>query len=1827
MTQIRGDYGATFRTGSTIIVTLDTDAGTLSFSSWKDNNSSGSFSLDPLLQNQSATRRHGNIGGTVEDWGVAFEGLPLDSRLYPAVGLYQRDDRVTLLTVENNSRNTGRDGSLEISGGLCYYPLSDAGFGPRREAAISQVRRFNDVLSWEGVQYVLEMLHYTLKCLENGKDAVILAAVLPSFTAALCLVPNSIPILSERFALTLLPHLGNFLLMLDAYRSERQMVQRLFRTGLMPGKWTIRATGSSGENSDFEEYVVDFTSTVNEQGIAVGFEGTGVGTTGKSKNGLVAIFGTTQGSAVHFVEEWSDGSDEGFGSSTPDDTSSCVVAARISLNGTKFEGSYRNVQFGTSGKIAGVLQTDHTAFSKIRMKEAPSSSKQSAELADGVVMGEAILCLAYNHMATIIGEDAAGDQLCDVDVGIPNLSKMRRLLAGQLLCGSSQPDKATLAQIAALREQYSWKNDFDDLHGCRQLRLLETPALQESLNKVSGDLGSLTSSEEVLKKAAALDIKFAPMFGAMGSLRGLCQNEYDDSRRRIISTFVKPCGLENLIDIATAPSQVDLVWKTSRKIMEDGLRDAMSNLTGSATKKESCAARCRLYNQVSAFLSSLEYLERISVSDAAREIASVYRSVTSESDLQLLQTEMEACSRRSLLRLISVQDVVGLFSRVQSAGHNVDSFIALESLIIGLPRMLGRSPADSLSRIRKQGLARPESPRGTSPVHSISGGAGRLTRVAFRNYVHQLFALLGQIASSALKQRVQAISSETVISVDSLLLSLVTVFTITMQDENIDEIVRSSGVIGIMTELLAVHRTSMTSDSLLRDNEQESMVMKLQGICEREVSRSVLRACVAATHTLVFQTSSRGLVKVADEATSETAAACFDIVFREIKSTVELAEKAVVEAEGIAIRKRADGDCEKFCESVCPALAVTSGEKKKNADQVGSAGLMYLQKRGTAHTYGLVGNSQKSSSRQKNNSGASVRVSADNPINFQSGFLFQLLSQWLHILCGVLFSPIARSLLGHDLKWTSLLLRASGISVCENEHEAIDKVSIRMHSEGLLPARFRSRILRFLFYLLESAVPSDSIVEGLLCLAGMGSPTMPRSLDEDEKFVAREAITLLRQLHNPARTLWRDSVNRVIAEAAVSSPDDKKVMLRLGVLSFLAGNMEVIGRGSYVLLKPAAAVPLSIDQQSLPSGKGHASGVGGSGSGVGVTPHHTVGNGTEGVVAGLCRHEASAGLVSNIDMKNGICEVVLITRDPSSSDENGESLLLSKPSGSSGSRHTLTVRALRTALSDVVHAQEAPLHLDETMTLETLFGSLMEPALASLLAVMKPASTLIELGKIGEDAGGIESVAGLKSGSMSISASIMLLRSAIVVLSDQRIASTFLQSKESKEILARILRLAWPADSEKQDISDFVSKAQRSFLSSLPFHEARYGHLVSILHDLSLRADAVSGLSSEEWIERVQGLQARQTSLRQAENKDISAASSSAESQGSAAPSDAADSVTVSGQTQAAGATTSAAATGNDAEAGSRTAEASNRAVSQSTMSSQSEDEEESEAAATAAAHLREAAIAQMAELGLPRSWSELALRRTGGNDIEAAVHFCLERGGEMERLLAEERERERLMQRQAGGGQPSRRRGYRGESGSSNHLLRQLLEMGFPSRWCAEALAATGNNVDEALTWILTHGERLSEEDEAMEDEDNGEDIEDEDESVEDDEDDEEDGGGSISGADAVIETAPTRSTEEIAVESAAEGALEPVWSGSVVPLRFISGRSIIDSKTLAISGLPTGGFSSVGTKGILLCSGKWYYEAILETAGCLQIGWADGSFAGHCHADRGDGTGDGPR
>ena len=78
------------------------------------------------------------------------------------------------------------------------------------------------------------------------------------------------------------------------------------------GKWLIRATASSTRSTgtEFEEYIVNFGQVKDCHGNVIVFSGSGIGTTGKSKNDLVSIIGTVVGSCMLFVEEWTDCAEE-----------------------------------------------------------------------------------------------------------------------------------------------------------------------------------------------------------------------------------------------------------------------------------------------------------------------------------------------------------------------------------------------------------------------------------------------------------------------------------------------------------------------------------------------------------------------------------------------------------------------------------------------------------------------------------------------------------------------------------------------------------------------------------------------------------------------------------------------------------------------------------------------------------------------------------------------------------------------------------------------------------------------------------------------------------------------------------------------------------------------------------------------------------------------------------------------------------------------------------------------------------------------------------------------------------------------------------------------------------------------------------------------------------------------------------------------------------------------------------------------------------------------------------------------------------------------------
>lgn len=93
----------------------------------------------------------GSPGGPlIEDWGIAFEGLPLDVKLYPAVGMYQRDDRVTLCTISQSAGGASSSNGPLISSGDIYHPSSIRG---EENEHLSRVRSCSDGVSFATGQY------------------------------------------------------------------------------------------------------------------------------------------------------------------------------------------------------------------------------------------------------------------------------------------------------------------------------------------------------------------------------------------------------------------------------------------------------------------------------------------------------------------------------------------------------------------------------------------------------------------------------------------------------------------------------------------------------------------------------------------------------------------------------------------------------------------------------------------------------------------------------------------------------------------------------------------------------------------------------------------------------------------------------------------------------------------------------------------------------------------------------------------------------------------------------------------------------------------------------------------------------------------------------------------------------------------------------------------------------------------------------------------------------------------------------------------------------------------------------------------------------------------------------------------------------------------------------------------------------------------------------------------------------------------------------------------------------------------------------------------
>lgn len=1773
--KIRGDFGAAFRTGSIIVVTLDSNAGTLSFGTWKEANSSASsFSLDPMIL--ASPRKATASGGTLEDWGVAFEGLPLDAKLYPAVGLYQRDDRVTLLSVESG-QSSGSNVAIAgdfFTSGMAYFPQPGNTLQQDDGALASNVlnvSNHNSALSWDAIDFVDYALQRSIEGIESADASqhdLALNTILPSLAAALCLFPSSIPVLSARFASHLLPKITECISALDVLVDGEN---KLFPGVLREGKWVIRATGSfnNARSNEVEEYVVEFKNKWGEDGNCLGFLGDGVGTTGKSKNGLVSISGTITGSSIKFVEDWTDGVEERM---TEETSSSCFVCARLSLDGYKFEGTYQNLQYGTSGRIAALC-----------ISEAKVESARETNIA---LRCQSLLRIAHGNLANIIGNDTAGDHsLVSTKVkDVEQKAYLRSLLSSSLLRSGpiDSTSKAATNALDSLREMYDGDNRV-----CSLLR-------QPGLTSVKPDAFVSTSLIDLVKEN---DLIFAGRNGGHGSLFPLCRDLYDEARVGVIAVLVHHCHLQEKL-ISGESTSLDKAWRAALTLLEDQVRMALSdNDVISMSMKEKSAQRCNQIVAASNFLLSIEANQDtpFMMSDTLRLVTLFYSKVKSSDDISFFYDEFESSARRACLRIIAIQASMNLFS------SKTPSNIAVECTSLAFPQFLGQG---FTSEVQNLSLSNEEDGLDAGR-HYLSNipGAGSVLNYCIKACVKDLLLRFGSLTKSLTL-------TNSLIENESALLSLLPILASSLHPDDMESLILDIRILDPISRILRQRRSTLKTKGSVRHplkTNETSLLSVMREMVNDDLSRMVLRVALAVLNVITYQATSwsEKMKRAADHRHSNMSLAvtqCIRLLIDEFTDSAPFLETKLKESMDSHFENEEAIFYKKWLKATVPE-AYEFVNKKNRERRSGQSGLKQMISRGTFTTTSVspTTNSKSKSNTQSSVGGSSTTASDEEnaliPCDINCG---QHLSRCLDILNCVIRSDEVVSTIVEQDNSLEQLFRILGISIYNDENKGL--CNIEVNEEGSkLPATIRARLIRFLPMMLSRSQAKEDIVKAFLMLIAKASAYKAVSLNGDEALVASEAISGLRILYSSPLAGWRDVIEKVIiANAPTSESMASSNILTIGTLAFIAGTPRALRPGCLVLLKPGAAAPLSPGAQSTPNSKSHGS-ASGSSTTAGITSHHIVGNGTEGIVAGLCRLDAGAGVVSSIDLKTGICEIILIDRE----FEQKHSSSWHKSSGS------LTVRALRSPLAEVALAELIPFVIPSSF-----------PASKFLKSALMFGLNLFESFLRMESRETIE-----KQEINSVQVSLLAIRASIVLFSDKRVLPQILECDDYKEVFPALLRLA----SIGRDASHkAIETLQSESLASLPMHEGKYFHFLQMLAEMQARNDVLCSTSQNKWNKRHDDI----CLCKKEEEKKVDEEKKPTPERADSGISETSDIHVESSNHREDGASNSS---GNTI--------ASRRIVSQSSIGTNgTDDDDESEAAATAAAHLREAAIAQMAELGLPRSWSELALRRTGGTNIEAAVHFCLERGGEMERLLAEERERERMMQRQSSGGL-SRRRGNRSDSSSSSHLIRQLLEMGFPSRWCTEALAATRNNVDEALTWILTNGERLSAEDEGVGDEDDDEDEDEEDEDYdeedeeEDDDDDEDtelDGESpnneslpSSRGADVVSPSdllGKKETRKETGEEIDSDDGRNKAWTGSVTPIRFISGRSLINHETLSVSGLPSGGFSSVGTKGVLLTSGKWYYEAILETAGCLQIGWADGSFSGHCHAERGDGCGDGP-
>jgi hypothetical protein len=1689
--KIRGDYGDGFTSGSIVLVTLDTDKGTLSFSS-----------------------KAGATGSVGTDWRVAFEGLPRKEMLYPAIGLYQLDDQVTVSPAV---------ASLARAGSLSASPAPEACEAFDREATRA-IAVFKPILDFiEDLTLRCSSLLQSLVDEESELNASpslanhpLLTAALPAACASLLLMPRT-PYASSLLSSHLLPVFAAAATLCDRLTKGRKLAVD------MSGTWRIQS--SAAESIPAQEYVLDLQtqleicSSGEQSGL---YSLTGTGEDGPS---AVDVQGSLLGLHLSFTEIWRQGG-------------TCIVEGRLGLDGSAFWGTYRDSRSGTEGSISGIRLVHKSCYAEgaVASQYTPLGALLAmavGRFASTLILGvetrvtelPAASLLAANGMASDDEFPCIG-----ADMGIhidaqPDLTAEWRnseLLRGGLHVNEVAPLIATalrfyLPQTTSDKYPAQVQRWREDILACQSVVQGDNPSLPSvEFCKFSTDLMNLTGEAAEMDRWISMHLGTSPLIRVGGEALAA-------ARRSALSAIVFHTG--SLAHLASAWSlrQSDedcpsthllLVWRAARQVAEWAVRTRQQSMMGPEPAARSTYAAiadeiCRRANFLLSLYpcpAALGASEKDFLGDGgigarlAAQTVQFLQSRIHASGLEALKRDMARSAVQTVFRAAGF-GAFGIFVGQEGLQNPTLLTSTLQYL---QPALQGRIPPLVSSTCSAWKGA---SGAGTFIdlaeearrhfMDGISGVASPLCKIVRTAFERLYASLAGRLASSSwvgdsAAQLVLLQSWGLAISAD-------------------DHIFLAR--VGIFSALQTVIEAS-------RSAANASAVSSVNDISACEWQR-VVRCALKVVHLLASQVAFGDAERIARGSASDDEASLSrgpalertpsgpDTLSRSLFDTLrsELAAALL----DLASADRASGG----------VTRVAAGQNGNEGKEEELTPWQYCYR-----VLSLIHSVSCSPTCQRfliEPAWLSVLLR-----NVQMGppAIQRRLLRLLHrLLPEVNPEGLSSSMLADygcisgdgEVKGSSrdsfaeqvvrLLLQCIADSVAPPGPAAVLATAIQAEAEG--GDGDQSKPLSEFQMSPAAHCQLDSLMlnSGSATSGRLGPESPSRGFTAP---LATESVSLLRSLL--CKPAWKPAVQNAllaamhdcgtlldahisVAEDDITSfimrPERHRFVTAAAAMGVLGGFMDGLHLGGLVTLRPVSLAGMS-----------------------------------DALMLRLAAVSNTSALVVTLDEKaGGTAEVALVERD-SSGRKDGQG-----PLSLSGG---LPIRLLKMSCDDLVPVSmiDPPTQDAGNEAADAVFASLSSSGLQWLSS--QEVSTM----DIPEDLNHCKYAWDRERTTLRAFLAVQTFKAFTSLLSEPLLAQRFIGNKEG---IVTLLKAA-AAPMEKGGLG-YLEKREELWLNSWDEWTCASLQRVYALLVVGGGADHTEPLGDDEGTD--DSVEGTDKEAESDERKRRSQVSDGGENEGED------------------GGDMSAAAV-SSSFASYITATAAALGVGTVVLDTS-------------------VAVAQMMEMGFPEDWCRVALRRCG-NSLEQAVNFCFEHSSDMDHIIAEEQAISAAAQATQQGRGPGPSGGRRGGNLDSSLFMKQLLEMGFPPAWCAKALSANRNNVDAALTWILSNGESLAAEDTE---------------------------GDSPRDRDSTNDSLEDGSSQAV------------VGAAAINPLQVVSGMADI-SKNLSAEGVPAGGFASVGSRGCLLTTGCWYYEATLLTNGCMQLGWADAAYRGN--AENGDGVGDGP-